>query len=213
MITSDSIRDAAVFALVQADTLAAERVYSPRDWPTAESILPAIIVRTPNDSGESLGRFGPPSFTTTVMLSIAGRVKAATEGAADTNARLLRDQILAALLCNGQFIHEQQIQQFSSYASKIDVTAEGGAHLGDASVTLAVEILQVFEPTIDAEGAPIPDIPLTQVQIKGDLISPFDATGDYPTPSAPTYKPDVAPRDAGPDGRVEAGLTIDLPQS
>ena len=210
MTDMDTLRDAAVTAL-KGRTAAGQHVYSPRDWPTTHAAYPAIIVRTTDELAVSKGRFGVPEFDNTITLAIAARVEATTEAAADTAVRALAQQIKAAILRNGQFIYQQEVQQFATFATKIDVTAEGKRHIGDVLVSFGVEVFQVYDPTIDAEGVALAPA-LLGIDIHADLAAPFDAAGTYSAPAHPPYTPPAAPRTSGPDGRDEAAMTIDLPQ-
>lgn len=210
MTDMDTLRDAAVAALKAANTLAGQRVYSPRDWPTWNGIHPAIIVRTPNESAQSLGPVGVPTFNTTITLTISGRTERDSEAHADADARTLAQQIKSAILQNGQFIKTQAVQQFVGFTSRIEVTAEGRQHIGDVTVSFSIEVFQVYEPTIDAAGDPI-GTPLTNVRIHIDAIEPFDASGTYANAAFPDAVT-PAPRQSGPDGRDEGALTLTLPQ-
>lgn len=210
MTDMDTLRDAAVAALKAANTLAGQRVYSPRDWPTWNGIHPAIIVRTPDESAQSLGPVGVPTFNTTITLAISGRVERDSEAHADADARTLAKQIKAAILQNGQFIKTQAVQQFVGFTSRIEVTAEARKHIGEVTVSLSVEVFQVYEPIIDADGDPI-GTPLHNVRIHIDAIEPFDASGTYPNAAFPDAVT-PAPRHSGPDGRDEGALTLTLPQ-
>jgi hypothetical protein len=69
-------------------------------------------------------------------------------------------------------------------------------------------------PTLDpaAEIAAIQPVgPLQHISITNDLTNVFDATGIYDNPPFPDAV-NAAPRTAGPDGRAEGGLDIDLTQ-
>ncbi len=209
----DVIRDNAVRALVEAGTLAGDRVYTPRTWPTQPVDLPAIIVRTPTQRRQSTGRHGPPQFMGEVMLTVTARVTATTEADADEVVRVIAEQIETAILQNGEFIFDSDIQQFTSTALELRVSAEARSITAEAHCSFACEVYEIFEPTIDAEGDPFP--PRHQLQgidVKADLRNVFDPSGTYPAPTAPAYSPTPAPRSTGPDGRVEGGADIDLEQ-
>ncbi len=207
----DTIRDNAVRALLEANTLAGERVYTPRTWPTQPVDLPAIIVRTPTQRRQSTGRHGPPQFMGEVMLTVTARVTASSEADADELVRVLAEQIETAILQNGQFLFDSDIQSFPSTALELRVSAEARSITAEAHCSFACEVYEIFDPTLDAAGDPYPPRhDLKGVGIKADLRNVFDATGNYPAPTAPIYTTTTAPRTTGPDGRVEGAADIDL---
>ncbi len=220
MITSDSLRDGAVTALVAANTLAGARVYSPQDWPTWTGIYPLVIIRTPRENAEAIApRTWPPTFNTVVTLAIECRLDADTEADADAGVRQLVGQIKDGVFRNGQYIYEQQIQAFRGWRERLEITAEGRKHVGQAIVEIDVEILQTFDPTIDAAGNVIADTSgnvlapaLDTVGLRVDATNVYDPSGTYPAPTEPPYTPVSAPRTSGPDGRDEIAADVPLPQ-
>jgi hypothetical protein len=156
MIDRTTLRASAVATLKAANTSAGSSVFSPLDWPTAPGAYPLIIVRTPRERKENAApRYGPPTFFTTVSLAVTGRVEATTEAEAEAALELLSVQVEQALLTNGQFIFDNEIQQFSSVETTMDVVSESGQHYGETVVTFAVEVQQTYDPVIDAAGAVI----------------------------------------------------------
>ncbi|MDA8230151.1 MAG: hypothetical protein M0006_02310 [Magnetospirillum sp.] len=214
MIDSDALRDAAVTALQAAGTLAGENVFSPRDWPTWNQQYPLLIVRTPEERAEAVApRTWPPQFTTVVTLQVEAQLDATSESAADANIRLLTDQVKAALLQNGQFIFNAEIQAFPSWRVRLAVNEADRRHIGQAEISLDVELYQVYEPTIDAAGNSLVTPPaLTEIHLDTDLVNVFDPAGTYTDSDFPNSA-EPAPRASGPDGRVEAGADIVLPQT
>lgn len=209
----DIIRDNAVVALLSSGTLAQESVFTPRTWPTASAALPCIIVRTPVVRRGSVGPVGPPTFNSEVVLSVVGRIDATTEMEADELARVLCEQIETAILRNGQFIFESEIQHFPSVSTEFKVSAEAKRFIGEAHCSFSCSVFEVFEPNIDAAGDQFPPRDLIAgIDIKADLINVADPTGEYDTPTAPAYTPTTAPRTEGPDGRLEASMQINLEQ-
>lgn len=66
-----------------------------------------------------------------------------------------------------------------------------------------------FDPVAESVVQPI--IPLDGVSVTSDLHNVFDPTGTYADPLFPdSITP--APRDVGPDGRAEGGLSFEFPQ-
>jgi hypothetical protein len=153
MIDRTALRASAVSTLKAANTAAGQSVFSPQDWPTGPGGYPLIIVRTPRERKENAApRNGPPTFFTTVLLAVTGRVEATTEAEAEVALEQLSVQIEQALLTNGQFIFGNEIQQFSSVETSMDVVSEGGLHNGETVVTFAIEVQQTYDPLIDAAG-------------------------------------------------------------
>ena len=154
MITRTVLRSSAVVALKVASTTAGDSVYSPLDWPTSTGSYPSIIVRTPRERKDNVSsRSGPPMFFSTITLTVVGRVEATTEAAAEAALETLSSQIEYALLSNGQFIYDNEIQQFSSVETSMEVRSESERHYGETVVVFSIEVPQMFEPVIDAAGA------------------------------------------------------------
>lgn len=153
MTDRKKIRLSAVAVFKAAKTLAEKNVYSPRDWPTMPGGYPLIMVRTPHERKENVSpRNGPPTFFSTITLAVLGRVEAKTEAEAETMLEQLSGQIEHALLTNGQFIYDNEVQQFASVDISMDVRAEGEMHYGETVISFGIEVPQIFEPCIDAEG-------------------------------------------------------------
>jgi len=217
MIDRTQLRTAAVNALKSAATLAGNDVFSPEDWATWSGKYPLVIVRTPLERKTSRGRVGAPQFDSLITVTATGRVERTSEAAAESDLETLSEQIEAALLCNGKFIYDNEVQQFAGVETHMTVTSEGKKHLGETVVAFHVEVFQVFEPTIDANGDPFPPTDqLEGIDVDADLTGTFDKTGTYT--ADPRFNADFAnaatpaPRTTGPDGRPEAAAKIDLPQ-
>jgi len=211
MINRVAIRAAAVDALKQAKTLANDRVFSPRDWPVTGAKTPLIVVRTRQEKRSPLGAalMGPPQFNSTIMLSVVGEIERNTEEDAEEAAEALGQQIEGAILRNGRFLYENQVQNVSMADVDIKVESPGEGHIGVVAITFGIEVYQVFEPNVDAAGNPL-GTPLTEVDAHVDATNVFDRTGTYPAPTDPACTPTPAPRTAGPDGRDEGFLKIPL---
>ena len=160
MINRTIIRDSAVEAIKFFGTNAGMNVFSPRTWPTATGSYPHIIVRTPHEGRQNISpRMGPPEFDSTITITACGRVEATIEDSAEMALEELSSQIELALLTNGQFIYDNQIQQFSSVDTSMDVRSDSERFYGETVVTFNVEVRQVFEPVYDAAGVVIgPDL-------------------------------------------------------
>lgn len=156
MIDRTALRTSAVGALKAASTAAGNSVYSPQDWPTTAGAYPLIIVRTPRERKENVSpRAGPPSFFSTVTLAVVGRVEGVTEAAAESALETLSVQIENAILTNGQFMYDNQVQQFTFVETSMEVNSTSERHFGETVVLFGVEVPQFYEPTIDAAGVPI----------------------------------------------------------
>jgi hypothetical protein len=200
MLYRANLRQIAVAALKSARTLAGQSVFSPRDWPDWSGNYPVIHVQTLRERKESVGR-QMPEFTTTVTMTVIGRLDGTDEGRVEEQLETLCEQIEQAILTNHDLV--QLTQQFSSVDTRMEVTNEGEKHIGEVQMDFAMEFFEAFQPVF-------PD-PIEQVNVHVDLASPFDATGTYPDPPFPdAVQP--ATRSSGPDGRDEGALTIILPQ-
>ncbi|EHD21320.1 MULTISPECIES: hypothetical protein [Brenneria] len=136
---------ALVVAALQGKTSAEDRVYSPRDWPTTEDMYPVILVQTPMDVKDSLGR-NAPQFNTVTTVRITGRLQEldgdSDDGAAKAEAALetLREQIERAVI--NSYDLTRQTQQFLQVRSTIDVDASGEGHLAQLLMEIDIEYYQ-----------------------------------------------------------------------
>jgi len=172
-----------VISALTGKTDALERVYSPRDWPTTEDMYPAILVQTPFDLKNSLGR-NVPQFTTVTTVRITGRLQELDEVDQDNGAEKaevalekLREQIERAVINSYELT--RQTQQFLQVRSTIDVNAGGEGHTAQLLMDLDIEYYQGSEDFYPIEANPLEGIDVTIVE---------------------------------PDGTPQVGVTIDLPQ-
>lgn len=127
---------ALVVAALQGKTSAEDRVYSPRDWPTTEDMYPVILVQTPMDVKDSLGR-NAPQFNTVTTVRITGRLQEldgdSDDGAAKAEAALetLREQIERAVI--NSYDLTRQTQQFYRFAQPL----------------MSMPVERAFSPTAD----------------------------------------------------------------
>lgn len=149
-----------VIDALKNQTVAGDRVYSPRDWPTSEDMYPAILVQTPIDVKNSLGR-NAPQFTTVTTVRITGRLQELDDeednGAlkAAESLESLREQVERAVINSYELT--RQVQQFLQVRSTIDVDASGEGHLAQLLMEIDIEYYQGpedFYPveTTDLEG-------------------------------------------------------------
>ncbi len=203
MLYRAMLRDIAADVLRRAQTLAGDRVYTPRDWPTVQC-YPCILVDCLNDRKESLGQ-QPPAFTATTTLNVNARVEAQGVGPARDACEQLCDQIECALLtCQPLLKH---IQQGSSIETVMELDATGRVHIADLRMALELQYFIAFDPLTDTPPALQPvAVPLEAVGIHADTIAPSaDRTGTYTNPPFPASVT-PAPRTRGPDGRDEGAL-------
>ena len=172
-----------VISALAGKTDALERVYSPRDWPTSEDMYPAILVQTPFDVKNSLGR-NVPQFTTVTTVRITGRLQELDDLEQDNGAvkaeealEQLREQIERAVI--NSYDLTRQIQQFLQLRSTIGINAAGEGHTAQLLMELDIEYYQGPEEFYPIEADPLQGIDVTLVE---------------------------------PDGTPEVGVTIDLPQ-
>ena len=93
-----------VIEALKNKTDAADRVYSPRDWPTTADMYPVLPVQTPIDVKNSLGR-NVPQFNTVTTVRITGRLQELDDAAEDNGAEKaeealeqLREQVERAVI-------------------------------------------------------------------------------------------------------------------
>jgi len=172
-----------VIGALTGKTDAGARVYSPRDWPTSEDMYPVILVQTPFDVKNSLGR-NVPQFTTVTTVRVSGRLQELDELEEDNGAvkaeealEQLREQIERAVINSYELT--RQTQQFLQIRSTIDISAGGEGHTAQLLMELDIEYYQGPEEFYPVETTPLEGIDITI---------------------------------AMPDGTTKPGATIDLPQ-
>ncbi|WP_277187676.1 hypothetical protein [Caballeronia sp. BR00000012568055] len=204
MLYRSILRDIAADALRRAQTIAADRVYTPRDWPTT-ACYPCILVDCLSDRKESLGQ-EPPAFTATATLDVEARIQETSVAAARDACETLCDQIECALLTCTDLL--RRIQHVSSIESAMELNATGRMHIADMRMSFALEYFIAFDPFTDTPVALQPvAVPLEEIGIHADTIEPADKSGTYPNPPFPeAITPE--PRTRGPDGRDEGTLVI-----
>lgn len=200
MLYSEQLRQAVVAVLKAAGTLAADRVYSPRDWPVTANVMPALLVDDTAERSQSRGNAGFPAFHTTATISVGGKVEGATVEEAKALLATLRGQIKTAVLSSYTLVG--MVEQISAVTTQSAISAEARKHVGELQIDFDFLYPEDFEPTITDT--------LEGMDIHVDLIAPFDATGTYPDAAFPDAVP-AAPRTSGPDGRDEGRLSFDFP--
>ncbi|WP_227105149.1 hypothetical protein [Chromobacterium rhizoryzae] len=172
MLYRAQLRQAVVNALLQANTLAGQKVYAPRDLPTTPASMPLILVQTPLERKVSLGRHAP-LFTTTATVAVNARVQGATVQQVEADLETLCEQIEEAVLTDYTVL--KMVQQVAAVDTEIDVTSESRSHLGEAWIRFDMEFPQAYRPTITQ---PLTDMELTAtVASEGGPPSPPTTIG------------------------------------
>lgn len=211
-------------------TLAGNNVFVARTWATWDGSYPILYLHSPGEDMESLGNVSAPQFTVTATIRVSARVEVKNlprnGGAAAALVQLedIQQQIKMALINFPPLM--KRLQQYPFVRSEIRDSGEGESELAELVMDIGMEFYQGPEdfyplevnttpaPTVDpaAEIAAIqPIVPLQHMNITTDLTNVFDATGVYDNPPFPGAVT-AAPRTAGPDGRAEGELDIDLTQ-
>lgn len=191
-------------AALKGATLAGDRVYSPQDLPTWSGEMPILILRTPEENKESLGRTTMPQFTTTATLQVTAQLEGLTADRAESDCETIAEQIQRTLINNYDLT--RRIQQFAYVRSRMEISGDASKHVGVLTIQFGLEYYEGPE-----DFAPVTTVPLKTVTLTADMAEPFDASGIYNTPPFPAAVRQP-PRTSGPDGRAETGFEIDLPQ-
>ncbi|WP_228351045.1 ATP-binding protein [Limnobaculum allomyrinae] len=127
-------------------------------------MYPVILVQTPIDVKNSLGR-NAPQFNTVTTVRFTGRLQELDEEQEDNGAvkaeialEQLRDQVERAVI--NSYDLTRQIQQFSQVRSTIDVNAAGEGHIAQLLMEIDIEYYQGPE-----DFYPIESNPLTGVDV------------------------------------------------
>ena len=160
-----------VVAAITGKTDAENRVYSPRDWPTTEEMYPVILVQTPIEEKQSLGR-NAPQFNTITTVRITGRLQELdgeneNDGAnkAELALERLREQIERAVI--NSYDLTRQTQQFARVRSTIDLDSAGEGHLAQLLMELDIEYYQGPEDFYPIEADPLLGIDITMAMPDG----------------------------------------------
>lgn len=211
MITRATVRAAAVTALNRY--LPDHPVLVGQRWPVVTPQLgTALLLRTGDESMQAITRMSSPGYAISMPLHVHARAAvspnpfvppgtsahgAALEAAIDHWAEALREALLGD-------------PDFSAFVGdgaarvEIRVNDEGDELLADIAFTVECQWEVTFPPRVPDD--------LGRVHVRLDAIEPFDATGTY-SAEAPFPPASAPPREAGPDGRAEAGFDVTLPNT
>lgn len=204
MPTADQLQDATVAALT-AKAGVGDNVFSPRTWRTVVEDEPILLVQSPKERKESLGR-DAPQFTTTVTIRVVGRLRRKSSGDDDRTGAavlvalgVLQRQVERAVI--NDYDLYRLIQQVAHVDVVSDVKSEGGYVHGELVMDFGLETYQGPEEFGEVEADEIVNIATFL-----DLVNVFSPDGAFDeTPFPDSVTP--FPRTAGPDGRLE-GLFI-----
>lgn len=189
------------------------RVLTGQQWSIGVDQLPALLVDMREESKVARsGNNGPPSYDVTASMVVRARAVvpvhagAALHGvdhgpAAEAVLDAWLHAIQEALLGEASFV--SRFSAIPTVRVETQVVSDASSMIAEAGVTFEMTWIEEYPPRIDDA--------LATVSLRVDAIDPFDPAGNYgailnfPAPSAP-------PRLRGPDGRVETGLDISLPQ-
>ncbi|CAI1502860.1 Uncharacterised protein [Serratia grimesii] len=154
-----------VIEALKNKTDAGDRVYSPRDWPTTADMYPVLLVQTPIDVKNSLGR-NVPQFNTVTTVRITGRLQELDDKSEDNGAEKaeealeqLREQVERAVINSYELT--RQIQQFFQVRSTIGVDADGEGHIAQLLMELDIEYYQGPEEFYEIDTEPLEGIDAT----------------------------------------------------
>jgi hypothetical protein len=194
-------RDLRVAVLAALQTIVGVTIESPPTTATAPKQLPYIGLRCGPERKVGWGKQQLGEFTTTSTMEILARASAPTEEGAQDAIEALVASVEDAVFTNVAVL--KIVSAIPSAASTTEISGEGSLYQAECQISIDFEMTEVFEP------APPPAFEGVNVHV--DAGRPFDASGTYTgTPFPASVRP--APRTAGPDGRDEGLLQIDLPQ-
>lgn len=134
----------AMQALINAKTMAEDRVYEPRDWPTDPEFFPMLLVSTPRERKVPLSA-GQLAYTTTVGLVVVGRLLGSSAEVTEDELDMFAGQVVEALTLDPDF--DLGIEQRVAISTQIAVNAEGKYHVGEFGMTFEVSFYQAYGPT------------------------------------------------------------------
>lgn len=228
MTTTSDLRELTAEAL-RGKTLAEGRVYSARTWATWSGLYPVIIIGSPAEDMEGLGRAGAPQYTVTTTLRVMARVQVPERpnnaGAAVAQLMLerIQRQVKQAVINNPAIM--RRLQQIPFVRSQFVEPEDGAKVLAELVMDVGMEFYQgpedffpldgeadTSEVDAAAEIAAIERLVLLEgFDTTADLVNVADPSGTYDNPPFPAAV-QPAPRTHGPDGRAEGGVSLEFSQ-
>lgn len=188
------LRAAAVRSLIDAQTIAADRVYPTRVWPMQQGQMPAYLVYVYNEESESLDLTSPDAhFRTTLDLLILARAEAIATDIEDQIDTLV-EQAKNALFTNCAF--RDLVNWFAGMRTELTYGDTDRLPYAEAAITIKCVYNEPFAANITTNFAG------ADIYVDAASVA-VDPTGEY-TPPFP-YPVQPAPRTRGPDGRIEIG--------
>ncbi|PYD79986.1 hypothetical protein ACM0P6_02840 [Komagataeibacter sucrofermentans] len=135
------LREAAAAVLLNASTVAGQKIYTARSLPSTIAVLPNVYLQVPIDQGTSLGR-SQPGFRRVAYLQIEGRVTGGTPAKVEDTLDLLAAQIEYALMQDASF--QAQIQQVTEIDTRISIDSSGSRHLGAVTIRMGLEFDEYY---------------------------------------------------------------------
>ena len=175
-----TLRGLAVTALMNATTLAGNRVYSPRAWNIGPELLPALEVFTPADDKQSQGSVTAPAFTTTITLVIIGTVKTlasdeAAPATVQTQGEQLEEQVLKAII--NDYALTKELQQYPYVNTKTEISAEGDYIFYKFVTTIGLETYEPPDNFAPVVANAINEVDLTLAKADGTPLQVPDGHG------------------------------------
>lgn len=179
MTSSACIRKLVVAALTST-TAAGANVFFARTWPTQPDSYPILLIPPLDETGESWGSNGPPSFDVTTTLRVIARVQEPADlmdaGAANVAEDLetLRDQIKAAIINNPTLLGPGgPIQQFAHFRCMPHTTAAGEQPIGEMVVEIDMVFVQSYEDFYQVQSTTIQGFDVTVEEPAGTVEPVF----------------------------------------
>lgn len=218
MLARRLLRLAVVGALEAAKTANSFNwtIDSPGNWATPEDSLAdgyaQILVRCGDETKAGKGP-NIPAFDTDCIIEVEARLKSVDRVDLQDQIEALGYTIENILLTD--YSLGLAVQQFTSIHTRTEITSEGREQLAGLFMAFGMQAYEVFDAASVPPAAttwPLvasPLVPLKTIGLMMDLQNVFDPNGTYLGAEFPdSVVP--APRSYGPDGRVEAGFTLDV---
>ena len=159
------VRDAVVAAILDANTIATVNVTANKPWPTSPKDLPAVLVSSPLERKESMGRVAP-SFTTLANITVVARTSGNDPIVVEQDLDTLAAQIHQAVLTSDAVM--SIIQQMRAVHTEETVTADQRPYIAESSITFEAEFPEWFQ----AAGPPLAQIDVAFANpANGDLLA------------------------------------------
>ncbi|CNI94355.1 putative ATP-binding protein [Yersinia mollaretii] len=159
IMNAAQIRQLAAAAL-QGKTDAEDRIYSTDIWPIIP--YPAILLQTPIEVKESIGR-NAPQFKTTTTLRIIGHIQLSEADNRITEAasalERLCEQIQRAVINSYELT--RQIQQFAKVRTTMGIDTSSEHYFAEVKVELDLEYYQGPEDFFPLDSRPLQGIDIT----------------------------------------------------